>query len=247
MPSTDAIFMTCRDCARENIRVVGRGLCGACYDRHWNNGTLGQFPRLSRQPKPIPAEKPCAICKAVLPLDAFGKNNRRSDGRGSYCKPCARTKYHIPARARQRAVERPAEGDRTCRDCGETKSVDDFYWETDKGRFRYECKACMGVKGKRYWERAGGSHQRRANLKYKYGLTEACYQELLEKQGGVCAICRRPPEGLGRKLAVDHCHSTGKVRGLLCSACNCGIGMLGDDRARVLAAAEYLKNGIENT
>jgi len=62
----------------------------------------------------------------------------------------------------------------------------------------------------------------------------------LEKQGGVCAICRKPPTQ-DRLLCIDHNHQTGRVRGLLCGSCNRAIGLLGDDLVQVLAAAEYLR------
>lgn len=75
-----------------------------------------------------------------------------------------------------------------------------------------------------------------------YGMTKDDYARLLEKQGGVCAICRRTPSSSVRKrLAVDHNHTTGKVRGLLCEPCNHGIGKLGDDPVRCRAAAAYLE------
>ena len=69
-------------------------------------------------------------------------------------------------------------------------------------------------------------------------ISDAEYKALLDKQGGVCAICRERPKG---KLAVDHAHSTGKVRGLLCNFCNVGLGLFRDDERRLLAAVEYLK------
>lgn len=233
--------MTCRDCAREDMRVVGRGLCGGCYDRHWQAKTLDQFPRLSREPKPIPSEKPCPICKVMLPLEDFAKNNRRPDGRGSYCKPCAKAKYHRPARERKRAVLRPTEGEQGCRTCGDVKPFGDFYWEPDKGRHRYDCKVCMGIKGKEYWNRAGVVNQRERQLKAKFGLSEDAYLDMLDRQAGACAICKRTAESLNQRLAVDHCHASGRVRALLCSGCNCALGLLGEDLSRLTAAAEYLK------
>lgn len=60
---------------------------------------------------------------------------------------------------------------------------------------------------------------RDAYLRRTYGITEAEYQELLAYQGGVCAICERPPAA-GKNLNVDHDHKTGLVRGLLCMPCN---------------------------
>jgi hypothetical protein len=244
----------CRECGQEK-KIAGRGLCHGCYMPRWESGTLDEFPILPREPKPIPIEKACAICKVVKPLDDFAKNNRRADGRGSYCKPCAREKYHRPAAERNRSVERPAlvtdehgtvvwseaEGTQKCRKCGEVRPLSQFYWEADKGRHRYRCKDCHLGQSRQRWQRTGGRNQRLANLKSKFGLTEDQYAELLAAQGGRCKICGRTPKELGRRyLAVDHCHTNGHVRGLLCSACNCGIGMFGDDIARLQSAIEYL-------
>lgn len=72
-----------------------------------------------------------------------------------------------------------------------------------------------------------------------FGLTSADYQALLASQGGVCAICGRPEHG--RRLAVDHDHITGAVRGLLCRHCNLALGQFGDDPARIDRAASYLR------
>jgi hypothetical protein len=75
---------------------------------------------------------------------------------------------------------------------------------------------------------------RRAEL----GLTVADYNALLERQGGGCAICGRPPKT--RRLDTDHDHTTGEVRGLLCHRHNRGLTWFGDDPAQLLAAARYL-------
>lgn len=81
-------------------------------------------------------------------------------------------------------------------------------------------------------------------FKKKYGISLSDYEALLERQNGVCAICRRTCKS-GRNLAVDHCHETGKVRGLLCLECNRGIGALKDSIDLLTKAISYLKdNGI---
>lgn len=64
------------------------------------------------------------------------------------------------------------------------------------------------------------------------------YSALLHAQGGVCAICKQPPEG--KRLARDHNHTTGQFRGLLCTRCNVALGLLGDDPSRAEGAARYL-------
>lgn len=76
---------------------------------------------------------------------------------------------------------------------------------------------------------------------YKYGITQAELDALIEKQGGRCAICGGPPNGAGKRLHIDHCHQTGRVRGLLCSKCNTMIGLADNDPCRLRDAADYLK------
>lgn len=83
-------------------------------------------------------------------------------------------------------------------------------------------------------------------MRRKYGLSMERYQELLQEQGGVCAICgrverRRTKFGEVWGLVVDHDHETGELRGLLCGDCNVAIGMFGDDPGRLLNGVVYLE------
>jgi hypothetical protein len=82
--------------------------------------------------------------------------------------------------------------------------------------------------------------QRRDVILGRYGLTQASYLAMLEAQNGVCAVCSAPPKA-GRSLHVDHCHSSGKVRGLLCPNCNSALGHAKDDQERLRLLGEYLK------
>jgi hypothetical protein len=86
----------------------------------------------------------------------------------------------------------------------------------------------------------------RRKLLRKYGLTIKEWEELFDKQNGTCAICNLPEtlidRGTLRRLAVDHCHSTGKVRALLCSKCNKAIGLLNDDLTLLNKAVSYLEH-----
>jgi hypothetical protein len=77
-------------------------------------------------------------------------------------------------------------------------------------------------------------------IQKRYGITIKDYKQLEMVQGGRCAICGGPPSGRGR-LHLDHNHSTGRIRGLLCSTCNVGIGGLRDSTDLLMAAVEYLK------
>ena len=93
------------------------------------------------------------------------------------------------------------------------------------------------------FERHGGkaAFQRNANLKAKYGITAAQYDQMLEAQGHGCAICKRCECKSGKALAVDHSHETGKVRGVLCGDCNKALGLLGDSSELLTRAARYLE------
>jgi hypothetical protein len=82
-------------------------------------------------------------------------------------------------------------------------------------------------------------YDRRRDLRKNYGITEGEYDSMLLGQGGVCAICKGA-EPSGRRLAVDHCHTTGKVRGLLCSRCNPAIGLFNENVANLASAIDYL-------
>jgi hypothetical protein len=88
-------------------------------------------------------------------------------------------------------------------------------------------------------------HYRDVELRKRFGITLAQYNELLEDQGGVCAICAQPETAIrqGRvlPLSVDHNHRTGALRGLLCTACNIGIGSLAESEERLDAAKAYLQ------
>lgn len=81
-------------------------------------------------------------------------------------------------------------------------------------------------------------------LQDKYGLFPGQYELMLEEQNHSCLICgsTKSHETVNRRFAVDHCHTTGKVRGLLCIKCNVGIAMFKDNPELLLSAISYLKN-----
>jgi len=78
------------------------------------------------------------------------------------------------------------------------------------------------------------------NLKSMYGISSSEYWAMMEAQNGVCAICGQTENG-GKKLAVDHDHDTGAIRGLLCGACNKGLGHFQDSEKIMDAAIQYLQ------
>lgn len=137
-----------------------------------------------------------------------------------------------------------------CNRCQTPKDTGDFPLRGDgKGR-KNVCKGCRRLLI-RSW-RADHPEKtrysdRKSNLQKLYGMTLEEYNQLLLAQGGVCAICKGPPSGAGSKngsFHVDHCHKTRKIRGLLCSKCNSGLGYLQDDLRLVEAAAGYLRSHL---
>ena len=82
--------------------------------------------------------------------------------------------------------------------------------------------------------------RRRDSLWNKYGMRETDYAHRVLGQDGLCAICGERPAGKRPALCVDHCHNSKAVRGLLCSACNSGLGYFKDSPARLASAISYL-------
>jgi len=126
---------------------------------------------------------------------------------------------------------------RTCRACGHTKPV---------GRFRggdSVCRECRSVEGRRRRRRPEARRRARdARLRRRYGIGLADVEAMARSQGWRCAACKGPGP-----LVVDHDHVTGAVRALLCHGCNTAIGLLGEDPARAVAVAEYLRRYAEDT
>lgn len=86
--------------------------------------------------------------------------------------------------------------------------------------------------------------RRKSLLKNKFNLTELDYKQLSSSQNNLCAICQQPEtatcKGTVKFLAVDHCHKTGRIRGLLCTDCNTSLGKFKDNPQRFINAANYL-------
>lgn len=98
------------------------------------------------------------------------------------------------------------------------------------------------VHGYRYGSDEYKKHHKNLSLQRKYGITLEDYFEIIERQDGQCAICGSEINELDHTAHLDHCHETGRVRGVLCRRCNTGIGMLNDDAELLVKAAEYLTN-----
>jgi 5-methylcytosine-specific restriction endonuclease McrA len=90
------------------------------------------------------------------------------------------------------------------------------------------------------------------SLKRKFGIDEQTYKKMLAEQGGVCACCGNPEiridprTGNPLSLAVDHDHQTGKIRALLCSACNISFGLLNESPERIRYLLQYAERIQQN-
>lgn len=114
-------------------------------------------------------------------------------------------------------------GTKRCNRCGEFVPLSEFYKAVaKKDGLVNQCKPCFNISSREY------------ALRRKYGITQDDVDRMVRAQGGRCAICRKR-----KKLHVDHCHRTGKVRGMLCGTCNRAIGMLSTVRL-LNAAIQYL-------
>ncbi|WP_406420059.1 endonuclease domain-containing protein [Streptomyces sp. NBC_01614] len=104
------------------------------------------------------------------------------------------------------------------------------------GKRRPQCGACWSVTRPPRQRRYPSSPESRRRSKLKtYGLSEEQYEAMLVQQGHVCAMCGGRPSG--QRLAIDHCHGSGRVRALLCSRCNLNLGIYEAIRQ---AAEQYL-------
>lgn len=114
----------------------------------------------------------------------------------------------------------------------------------------------IGVSSKNYnewhkaWRKRNPDKEKNIYLKKMYGITLDQYEQMSEAQGHVCAICKNKEAsvdsmGAPRMLSVDHCHATGKIRALLCSACNKSLGGFKDDPALLRKAIEYVEKHHE--
>ena len=156
---------------------------------------------------------------------------------------------------------------RTCKLCNEFKDISHF---APQG---YQCRECRNEKQRAYWaalpedvriaRQKDGEYQRKyreinservkelsrkTHIMRKFGITIEEYDAMFSAQNGVCAICENIC-ATGYKLAVDHNHTTGKIRALLCKNCNTAIGLLKENTDTMTKAIKYLEfhNFVDST
>lgn len=178
----------------------------------------------------------CTICKSVFPLSNFYKDKYALCGYKGTCKSCAMEQMRKTREGwKSKHVSKLVlvKKELFCHGCKENLPTGSFSRDACNHRgFAYRCKTCTKKRPSSQPEYL--SWQQRKKL---YGVTKEKYYEMLAKQNGVCAICKRIP----KRFVIDHCHKTGKVRELLCDGCNHGLGSFSDNITLCRDAALYLE------
>lgn len=201
-------------------------------------------------------KKRCTICGETKLYEYFSKNIKSPNGHRPDCKQCC--KLSLETRINMRKESLAKISTKLCKKCGKEKNKDNFHSRCD-GRIKLApyCKPCQKIVAKA--NKAKHNHykdyelkrtvenpERRAKehfkskVKQNYGINYEEYEELLKKHNYKCAICQSNSSENNKKLHLDHCHETGKIRGFLCRACNHGLGNFKDDIDLLEKAKEYL-------
>ncbi len=169
--------------------------------------------------KVLDGKKLCSKCKELLPIDNFSKDMKQASGLRFRCKKCDEL-------VKQNWIDYPPDytKEKICRVCGLKKHGTCFsvHKRSLDGLQTY-CKDCKYNR----------------QLMDSFGITLADYDKMFEEQDGNCAICGLPE--INRRLSVDHCHATDKIRGLLCMRCNTAMGLVDDDIDKLLNMVRYLQ------
>lgn len=134
--------------------------------------------------------------------------------------------------AARTVMSTPNNGTKTCSSCKELKPLSEFEKSPRNwAGVTKQCKKCRAVTKGGNW------------LVWRYGITKDQFEKMKLSQDGRCAICLTPT----KRLYVDHCHNTKRVRGLLCHGCNAGLGLFGENPTTMLRAIEYIKPPADST
>jgi len=211
-----------KECGKPSIN---HGWCSKHYGRYKRNGN----PLLLKQK----IKKVCIIegCTSVsnslkMCIKHYARYRRTGDP--------------LAIKVRSNSIQE-SEGARFCTKCKLWKLVDYFYKDSG-GWKRGVCISCVNIMQKANWvTRSAESKASRHGywVQYKYGISITIYKELFTLQNGACAICKQVCNS-GRRLAVDHDHKTGEVRGLLCSRCNKALERLDKVPGWAQSAENYL-------
>ncbi len=152
---------------------------------------------------------------------------------------------------------------KTCTKCKNNKKLTDFFKDkSKKDSLRPSCKQCSNEVNKRrpdrlekmkLWRVKNKEAVKHNDLKTAFGIGLVEYNKMLLEQQDKCAICKNPETAFIKSLnktksfSVDHCHKTGRIRGLLCGKCNTALGLFKEDVSIMKLAINYLiQNGDNN-
>lgn len=258
--------MSCLCCYRD-VKIVARGLCRACYQRWHKKGTADYAPKRQRQfcqiddcGKPVVSNGMCDMHRQRL--RKHGDVHETS----LYGIKTKHPLYHSWAWMRRHSANHPVAPEwsdfiRFVQDVGERPSAKHKLFSADDSKpigpanFVWKRSVTERIEGED--QRTSENRRMRAfrslreeafkgyDLKKNYGMTASEYETLREGQNSRCAICGFDEtvaiRGKRLSLAVDHCHASGRVRGLLCTACNRALGGFKDDPSILRAAIAYLE------
>lgn len=161
------------------------------------------------------------------------------------CKECkleySRKRYARIRAARPKKPDPPDLPYKDCSNCEKRKDKSEFYWDNRRDRIDSWCKECRKAAHREYYEanrEQALAYARDYRLKAEYGISQKDYEDLYEQQEGKCALCGK--EEQTKPLYIDHCHDTGRIRGLLCPPCNSALGALGDSPKAIKQALKYV-------
>lgn len=153
---------------------------------------------------------------------------------GRWCAPCTKA-YQLEYYEKNKARLLPLQ-----------QARERVYRAKDPDAYRAKVRAAK-EKRKREDPKGYADSFWRDNIKRRYGATPEDYDRMLAEQGGVCAICKGSHHLRRGRFSIDHCHTTGKIRALLCDGCNLGIGNMEENPSRLRAAADYLERHAKTT
>jgi hypothetical protein len=171
--------------------------------------------------------KLCVTCVQHKPTSCFHKAKKEKDGLQYNCIECSK-KYHA-----KRYIEQKDK------------------LKAQLKKYKIENKEKLEI-ASLLWKKNNPDkvkkYQRATNLRKNFGISLDEYEQMLMAQNNLCAICEKPETFIHHqtkepaRLAVDHCHATGKVRKLLCKSCNTALGLFKDDVNAIANAVQYLKD-----
>lgn len=174
-------------------------------------------------------DKTCTKCSTPKDLDQYPRNRASKDGRHSYCKTCMNAQKKARYEANPAVFKARSARTRETQDPEVRRSIQRAWRAANPDKDRAHRNKEL---------RSPALRERQ--LRTKFGITPADYERMHAAQNGLCAVCKAPPPQGRRYLAVDHNHTTGAVRGLLCDACNTALGLAADSSERLKNLAIYL-------